>query len=612
MSHRPTGFAHLAVGVMAMLLFVACAGPAAPTGIPTAGATTPGATDTPGATTPGATTPGATDTPGATTPGATTPAPITNRYPVEGEVTCRDGDTPGSFNGVEYRGNLRLIEATDDSTVVFHLCSPDVAFLQKLAFIVFGINDSDWLEQHGGGGAEFTGQMNGTGPYVLDEWRRGDSLLFSAFENYWNDEFPVTPNAVLRWATDSATRLTELEAGTVHGITNVGPADFERVEGNADLQLVGPPPGENLNVLYIGMNHNIAPWDDPNVRRAIGLGIDKQRLVDNFYPEGSEVADYFTPCALEFGCEGDPWYDYDPVEARRLIDEATGGAGIDTVINYRTAVRGYLPLPADVAVDVADQLADINVRVTVEEQESGTFIGNANAGALEGLFLLGWGADYPEVTNFLDFHFGPGATSAFGDPYPEIFEALERGNSTTDPEARRVAYEEANNAIRELVPMVPSVHGAFALAYRAGVEGAQAGALSNEYLWAMSPPDGDQVVFMQNAEPISVYCADETDGESLRACLQSMEGLYGYVVNGSDVEPKLATSCDPNEDATVWTCALRTGVTFHNGATFEARDVLFSFAAQWDAAHPLHTGNTGAFEYWPGLWGGFLNAPPEE
>jgi hypothetical protein len=50
-------------------------------------------------------------------------------------------------------------------------------------------------------------------------------------------------------------------------------------------------------------------------------------------------------------------------------------------------------------------------------------------------------------------------------------------------------------------------------------------------------------------------------------------------------------------------------VTFHNGATFEAKDVLVSFAAQWDALSEIHVGNTGAFEYWPGLWGGFLNPP---
>jgi ABC-type transport system substrate-binding protein len=88
-----------------------------------------------------------------------------------------------------------------------------------------------------------------------------------------------------------------------------------------------------------------------------------------------------------------------------------------------------------------------------------------------------------------------------------------------------------------------------------------------------------------------------------------MEALYSYALGGTDAEPSLAEECSPNEDLTVWTCNLRDGVTFHDGATFEAQDVIASYAAQWDAASPLHAGNTGNFEYWGGLWGGSLNPP---
>ena len=48
---------------------------------------------------------------------------------------------------------------------------------------------------------------------------------------------------------------------------------------------------------------------------------------------------------------------------------------------------------------------------------------------------------------------------------------------------------------------------------------------------------------------------------------------------------------------------------FHDGADLDANDVVLSYAVQWDTQHPLHKGRTGAFEYFPGLWGGFLNPP---
>jgi ABC-type transport system substrate-binding protein len=595
MSHSRRGLAHLAVGMMALLLVSACTGPAAPTATPTGG--------TPVATTPG----GPTATPAPTAypdpnEQASDPSTISDLYPnYGGEVDCDNG----TFNGRPYGGLIKSISAPDPMTVVFSLCGPDAAFLSKVAFSVFAINDSEYLIAHTAAG-DIKDGMNGTGPFKLDEWRRGDSVLYSRFDGY-HGEAAATANGVLRWTDQSATKIQELQAGTVHGVTAIAPSDFDVVRNDPNLQLLE---GAGLNTLYLGFNHDYAPWDNDLVRQALKYGINRQRIVDNFLPAGSEVASHFTPCGIPFGCTGDEWPDYDPDMARQLLADAGFPDGFTTTLAWRNPpARIYMPLPDETATDIQAQLAEIGITVTLDKQESGTFIGNSNAGTLEGLFLLGWGADYPDVTNFLDFHFGQGCTSAFGECYPEIVEPLNAGHSTSDEAAREAAYTAANNAILEQVPMVPISHAGFANAYLAGVENAQVSPLSNELLFRMVPPDGDQIVFMQNAQPIGLYCADETDGESLRACEQSMEGLYGFALNGTDPEPVLATGCDANADLTEWTCHLKQGVTFHNGATFEAVDVIVSFAAQWDALSALHVGNTGNFEYFAPLWGGFLNPP---
>ena len=63
----------------------------------------------------------------------------------------------------------------------------------------------------------------------------------------------------------------------------------------------------------------------------------------------------------------------------------------------------------------------------------------------------------------------------------------------------------------------------------------------------MKAGDRDTLVWMQNAEPLSLYCGDETDGESLRACEQINESLYAYEVGGTAAEPALATECVPSD-----------------------------------------------------------------
>ncbi len=128
----------------------------------------------------------------------------------------------------------------------------------------------------------------------------------------------------------------------------------------------------------------------------------------------------------------------------------------------------------------------------------------------------------------------------------------------------------------------------------------------------IGPGSDDQLVWMQNGEPGGLYCADESDGEALRVCEQIKESLYAYEVGGTDTIPALAEECAPNDDLTVWTCTLREGVSFHDGSTLDANDVVLSYAVQWDADHPLHVGRDGSFTYFSALWGGFLNPPPAE
>jgi ABC-type transport system substrate-binding protein len=284
--------------------------------------------------------------------------------------------------------------------------------------------------------------------------------------------------------------------------------------------------------------------------------------------------------------------------------------GFDITLSYRDVVRGYLPQPAVVAQDIQAQLAEVGVRATLDVQESGTFIDNSDQGALT-MYLLGWGADYPDATNFLDYHFGASATPRFGAGFPDIHALLTEAASLTDQAARDELYAQASELLKQHAPMVPVAHGGSAVAYKAGVEGAHASPLSNEAFAAVELPGQDQFVWMQNGEPSGLWCADESDGEALRVCEQINESLLAYEVGGTEVVPALAEEYESNEDLTEWTFHLRDGVTFHDGSAFDANDVVTSYAVQWDAEHPQHVGRDGSFTYFGGLFGGFLNAPPE-
>jgi ABC-type transport system substrate-binding protein len=431
--------------------------------------------------------------------------------------------------GCDYGGAVQSVEAVDEFTAVFTLCGPDPAFLSKMGFSVFGIYPQEWLEwaTQADNIESRLRHPIGSGPYMVDEWVSGESLTLAANPAYWGDA-PHAETLVFRWTTESAARTLELQSGEVDGIDNVGPDDFAVIQGDANLALIDRPA---LNTFYIATTNTFEPWDDVNVRKAIAMGIDRQRIVDTFYPAGSEVASHFTPCAIPNGCTGDEWYEFDPAAGKALLAEAGFPDGFSTTLAYRDVVRGYLPEVARVAEDIQSQLmTNLNIDAEIVVMESGAFIEESTAGRLDGLYLLGWGADYPHVTNFLDFHFGE-ANPQFGTPHPEIYEVLVEAAQIADPAAAEPMYVEANNQIKALVPMVPVAHGGSAAAYRADVTTPQASPLTEER-FALSDPGGrDTFVWMQNAEPISLFCADETDGESLRGCTQIMEGDVRYAAN---------------------------------------------------------------------------------
>ena len=290
-------------------------------------------------------------------------------------------------------------------------------------------------------------------------------------------------------------------------------------------------------------------------------------------------------------------------DAPAVTEPPAAAKPLEITLAFRVVDRAYLPSPDKVAQEIQAQLSEVGIKVTLKEMESTAFI-DATAAGQEGFYLLGWNADYPDATNFYDYHFATNENMQFGTLYSDMAKAIRDAGKLSDPVARQVIYDEINQMLKDYLVMIPVANGGSSTVFAADVEGAHSSPLGNEVFSVMSNGT-DTLVWMQNGEPNALWCADETDGETLRACEQVYEPLLAFEVGGTDVIPALAESYAANDTLDEWTFTLREGVTFHNGASFEANDVVATYVSLWDASSPNHTGRTGQFEY----FGGFFGAP---
>jgi len=483
-------------------------------------------------------------------------------------TTLPTATTP-AYSGLTFDSNcagdseFKSIAALDEHTVRFTLCAPDVALPAKLAFPAFVIHDQ----------ADLTAPddlPNGTGPYQFAEWSPSAYLRLAPNPNYWNGQ-PAPERLIFRWSREAQQRLFELQHDTVDGIDNPMPEAYGTVISDARLRLMTRPA---LTLAYLGFNNRQPPLEQVKVRHALALALDRARLLHNFYPASATLAPQFAPDGLPLGpTPGLAWVDHDLAQARQLLTEAGLAYGFELTLLYRDEPQAYAPYPALIAQDIQAQLAAVKINVTLRALPSAEFFAALEAGEA-GAFLLGWGADYADPTNFYNPHFIDYA-ARLGRPYAEIEAALRAAAEVADPAARQAQYDLVNQLIKDSVPLIPLAQRGSATAWHNAITGVPMNPLGIESFAKLGGQA--QIIWMQNAEPQSLACLNVTEAETLRACAQLYEPLVAYAPDSAQVAPGLATRWEANAALTEWTFTLRSEVTFHNGARLEANDVVATF-----------------------------------
>ncbi len=177
---------------------------------------------------------------------------------------------------------------------------------------------------------------------MLKEWVKGDHITLTANPNWWGGKV-ANQTLIMKWSANSAQRLLELQSGNVDGIELVGPEDIPTVQKDTTLPFF---PMVATNTLYFGMNNTKPPFDNEKVRQAFAMAIDKARIVKNFFPAGSTVAEQFLYPGLKPGyTDGMSWCGLNQAKAKQMLTDAGFDFNQEIPFSYRTKRVVMLRIP---------------------------------------------------------------------------------------------------------------------------------------------------------------------------------------------------------------------------------------------------------------------------
>jgi len=241
---------------------------------------------------------------------------------------------------------------------------------------------ADWFKQH----------LVVDGPFTIASWEPGQQVVLKRNERYYEKGLPRLDRVVMRFIPNQATGVNQLLNGELDFVPQIAPGDVPRVKAAPQLELIAL--WFNIYVA-VGWNNENPLFRDPEVRRALTLGIDRQTIVDTLLGSYGRVAD--SPIVQMVWAHDNsikPW-PYDPVEARRILAakgwKDTNGDGIldkaGKPFSFELITNAGNQLRADATVMIQDQLKKAGIRATPRLVEFNTLVEQTTEGSFEAAIM---------------------------------------------------------------------------------------------------------------------------------------------------------------------------------------------------------------------------------
>ncbi|VAW16326.1 Dipeptide-binding ABC transporter, periplasmic substrate-binding component (TC 3.A.1.5.2) [hydrothermal vent metagenome] len=362
------------------------------------------------------------------------------------------------FNGMSMPSLISRIEKVDDMTVKFVLNRPEAPMIANLAMDFASILSAEYADQLAASGN--MGDLNqkpiGTGPFEFVAYQQDAAIRYKANPDYWGGKQAID-DLVFAITTDASVRLQKLQAGECQVMAYPSPADVDMLRADPKINVLEQ---QGLNVGYLAYNTQMPPFDNPAVRKALNMAINKQAILDAVFQGSGVIAKNPIPPTMwsyNNAIIDDP---YDPVAARAILD-AEGVSNLSMKIWAMPVQRPYNPNARRMAELMQADFAAIGVKVEIISYEWGEYLARSKDIKRDGAVLLGWTGDNGDPDNFLAVLLGCDGVGGSNRAQwcNADFEALIQAAKVTSNMAVRTAlYKEAQVVFKDQAPWATIAH----------------------------------------------------------------------------------------------------------------------------------------------------------
>lgn len=364
------------------------------------------------------------------------------------------GDIVGAKDVTRGRADsISGVRVVNSQTLEITIDAPKPYFLAKLTYPTAFVVDRQEVEANP---QRWWRDPNGTGPYKMQRWDLGERIILEANEKFYGGAPSV--KRVLYYLTGGSS-LTQFENCEID-VSGIGIDDIERVQSPRDPLNSQYVKGPTLSISYIGFNTNRAPFDDPKVRQAFAMALNREQLL-------RVVLKNMVPLANSIMMPGLPGYQqsaavpeflqFNPQRAKQLLAESKYGsaAGLGKVTLTIGSVGGGATTGPYIDALLNMWKENLGVEVEPAQVELASYFADLDQGRYQ-MRVDGWIMDYPDPEDLLDILFH--STSRYNQSRyknPEYDAIIERARVEPNDQARLRLYQEAEQILLRDLPWIP-------------------------------------------------------------------------------------------------------------------------------------------------------------